>query len=416
VISMCWSLQRRHKLFLVLICCLALASQLIACHNAEVPAASAATLPVVPVALVSRGKLSNELTLTAEFTPYQNVDVMAKVAGYVKSISVDLGDHVRQGQVLAVLEVPELRDEMAKEKAAVLAAQANVLTAKSGIVRAQASASMAHLSFTRIEDVSKKEPGLVPRQEVDVAQAHDQEAAAALASARSALQSAEQSNLQATADKDRAASMLEYSIIRAPFDGVVTKRYADTGSMIQAGTASQTQAMPLVRLAQNNVLRLTLPVPVSSVASIHTGEPVDVNVVTLGRSFKGTVTRFADSLQMSTRTMDTEIDVPNRDDKLVPGMYAEAHLHLADRPDVLNIPIDAVDGLGTSSQHAYVVRDGRIALITISTGVQTPDRVEILSGLREGDKVVVGRHSDLSDGQRVETKLASYDSQPTAKT
>jgi RND family efflux transporter MFP subunit len=173
--------------------------------------------------------------------------------------------------------------------------------------------------------------------------------------------------------------------------------------------------MPLVRLAQNNILRLTLPVPVSSVASIHTGEPVDVNVVTLGKSFKGTVTRFADSLQMSTRTMDTEIDVPNRDDKLVPGMYAEAHLHLADRFDVLNVPIDAIDGLGTSSQYAYVVRDGRVGLVTITTGVQTPDRVEILSALREGDLVVVGRHSDLSDGQRVKTKLSNYDSPPTGK-
>jgi multidrug efflux pump subunit AcrA (membrane-fusion protein) len=203
VISICW---HRHKdfthRFVILAYCLVAASQLVACRSAEVPAASASSLPVVPVAAVSRGKLSNDLTLTAEFTPYQDVDVMAKVAGYVKSISVDIGDHVRQGQVLAVLEVPELRDEMAKAKAAVLAAQANVLTAKSGIVRAQASATMAHLSFTRIEDVSKQESGLVPRQEVDVAQAHDQEAAAALASAQSVLQSAEQSNLQATADRD----------------------------------------------------------------------------------------------------------------------------------------------------------------------------------------------------------------------
>jgi RND family efflux transporter MFP subunit len=415
VISMCWLEQKRRKHFLALTPCLVLASQLVACHNADVPLASAASVPVVPVASVSRGKLSNEITLTAEFTPYQDVDVMAKVAGYVKSISVDIGDHVRQGQVLAVLEVPELRDEMAKAKAAVMAAQANVLTAKSGIARAQASATMAHLSFTRIEDVSKQEPGLVPRQEVDVAQAHDQEAAAALASAQSALQSAEQSNLQANADRDRAASMLEYSIIRAPFDGVITKRYADTGSMIQAGTASQSQAMPLVRLAQSNLLRLTLPVPVTSVAGIHTGQSVDVNVVTLGRSFKGTVTRFADSLQMSTRTMNTEIDVPNRDDKLVPGMYAEAYLHLADRPDVLNVPIDAIDGLGTSSQHAYVVRDGRLGIAAITTGVQTPDRIEVLNGLREGDLVVVGRHSDLADGQRVETKLSSYDSPTTSK-
>jgi RND family efflux transporter MFP subunit len=369
----------------------------------------------VPVAPVSRANLSNDLTLTGEFTPYQDVDVMAKVAGYVKSISVDLGDHVRQGRILATLEVPELQDEMAKAKAAVLAAEANVTTAKSGIVRAQASATMAHLSFSRIEDVSRQEPGLVPRQEVDIAQAHDQEAAAALASAQSMLQSAEQSNSQATADRDRASAMLQYAIIRAPFDGVITKRYANTGSMIQAGTASQSQAMPLVRLAQNSVLRLTLPVPVTSVASIRTGEPVDVNVVTLGQKFKGTVTRFADSLQMSTRTMDTEIDVLNKDGKLVPGMYAEVQLHLADRSNVLSTPIDAIEGLGTSVQHAYVVRNGRIGLVTVTIGMQTPDRVEIISGLNEGDVVVVGRHSGLSDGEHVATLLSTYGASATNK-
>jgi RND family efflux transporter MFP subunit len=383
--------------------------QLTACHPSDVPVNAAVTPPIVPVALVSRANLSNDLTLTGEFTPYQDVDVMAKVAGYVKSISVDIGDHVRQGQVLATLEVPELQDEMAKAKAAVLAAEANVTTAKSGIARAQASATMAHLSFTRIEDVSKQEPGLVPRQEVDVAQAHDQEAAAALASAQSMLQSSEQSNSQAVADQNRAAAMLQYAVIRAPFDGVITKRYANTGSMIQAGTASQSQAMPLVRLAQNNLLRLTLPVPVTAVAGVRTGEPVEVNVVTLGERFKGTVTRFADSLQMSTRTMDTEIDVPNSDGKLVPGMYAEVHLHLADRTNVLSTPIDAIEGLGTSAQHAYVVRNGRIGLVTVAIGVQTPDRVEILSGLKDGDVVVVGRHSGLSDGQQVATRLSTYD-------
>src|ERR1700678_3427911 len=152
------------------------------------PVVVAADTPTVPTATVRPANLSNELVLTAEFTPYQDVDVMAKVAGYVKNISVDIGDHVAEGQALATLEVPELQDEMAKAKAAVLAAEANVTTAKSGIARAQATADMAHLSYTRIQDVAKGEPGLVPRQEVDVAQSRDAEAGAGLASAQSALQ------------------------------------------------------------------------------------------------------------------------------------------------------------------------------------------------------------------------------------
>src|SRR5580698_4555127 len=373
------------------------------------PVVVAADAPTVPTATVHPANLSNELVLTAEFTPYQDVDVMAKVAGYVKSIRVDIGDHVRQGDLLATLEVPELQDEMAKANAGVAAAQANVVTAQGAIKRAQAEANIAHLSFQRIQDVLTKEPGLVPRQEVDVAQSRDLEAAAQLASAQSALNAAEQTKSQAESEHSRTEAMLQYASIRAPFAGVVTKRYANTGSMIQAGISSQTQAMPVVRLAENSLLRLMLPVPVNAVAEIHDGQPVDVNVVTLGRTIQGKITRYADSLQASTRTMETEVDVPNPDGKLVPGMYAEVHLHLADHPNVLSVPVDAIDGLGSSVQHAYVVRGNELHLVSVTVGLQTPTRVEILSGLSDGDQVVVGRHSGLSDGEKVDPRPASYE-------
>ena len=390
----------------------ALITMIVACKAKDAAPTEAAPV-VVPVITVTRADLSNDLKLSAEFTPYQDVDVMAKVAGYVRSIPVDIGDHVRQGQVLATLDVPELQDEVLKAKAQVLAAEANVTTARSAITRAQAGANVAHLSYSRLQEVSKGEPGLVPRQDVDVAEAHDLEGASAVASAQSMLQSAMQSNLQALADRDRANAMLQYATIRAPFTGVITKRYANTGSMIQAGTASQSQAMPLVRLAQDNVLRLTLPVPVSAVAGIHTGQPVDITVVTLGKTFRGTVTRFADSLQMSTRTMDTQVDVPNVDGKLVPGMYAEVHLHLADRPNVLSVPIDAVEGLGGQAQRVYLVRGGRISSAAVTTGIQTADHVEVISGVREGDVLIVGRHTGLVDGEQVDPHPAAYDAAGT---
>jgi len=372
-------------------------------------AAAVADPPTVPTAMVQPANLTNELVLTAEFTPYQDVDVMAKVAGYVKNIRVDIGDHVREGDLLATLEVPELLDERAKATAGLAAAQANIITAQSAVKRAEASANIAHLSFQRIQDVSTKQPGLVPKQEVDVAQAHDLEAAAQLASAQSALHSAEQTRLQADSERARADAMLQYATIRAPFAGVITKRYANTGSMIQAGISSQTQAMPLVRLAQNNLLRLTLPVPVSAVANIHNGDSVSVNVTTLGRTFPGKITRFTDSLQTSTRTMDTEVDVPNRDGELVPGMYAEVHLHLATHPNVLSVPVDAVDGLGTTVQHVYAVRGGELHLVKVTIGLQTATRVEVLSGVQSGDQVVVGRHSGLSDGEKATPRAASYE-------
>jgi RND family efflux transporter MFP subunit len=379
---------------------------LTACRQTTV---SAVETPTVPTATVEPANLTNELALTAEFIPYQEVDVMAKVAGYVKNIRVDIGDHVREGDLLATLEVPELQDEMAKATAGLAAAQANIITARAAVTRAEASGSIAHLSFQRIQDVSVKQPGLVPRQEVDVAQAHDLEAAAQIASAQSALRSAQEMQAQADSERSRTASMLQYATIRAPFAGVITKRYANTGSMIQAGISSQTQAMPVVRLAENSLLRLILPVPVSAVADIHDGDSVSVNVTTLNRTFPGKITRFSESLRTSTRTMDTEVDVPNRDNTLVPGMYAEVHLHLATHPNVLSVPVDAVEGLGTTVQHVYVVRGGQLHLVAVTIGLQTPTRVEILSGVRNGDQVVVGRHSGLSDGENVTARPASYE-------
>jgi RND family efflux transporter MFP subunit len=334
---------------------------------------------------------------------------MAKVAGYVRSIRVDMGDHVRQGAVLATLEAPEIQDDVIKAKAGVAAAEANVVTAQAAIQRAQAGANMAKLSFQRIQQVSEKDKGLVPRQEIDMAQSHSLEATAELASVNSALKAAEQRKSQAESEYASAVAMNQYTIITAPFTGVVTKRYANTGAMIQAGTSSQTQAMPVVKLAQNDVLRLILPVPVSDVGDVKDGQTVDVNVISLHRALHGKITRYANTVQTSTRTMDTEVDVPNADGTLVPGMYAEVHLHMAQRPNVLSVPLDAVDGIGTSTQQAWVVRDGVAHMAVVTVGLQTPSRAEILSGLSAGDKVIVGRHTGLAEGQRVEAQTASYE-------
>jgi len=383
------------------------AGLLTSCKSSAPP--PAAPVPTVPVAIAGAATLDNDIVLTAEFRPYQEVDVMAKIPGYVKSIGVDIGDHVRQNSVLATLEVPEIQDDVAKAKAGVASAEADIVTAQAAIQRAKAGANIAALSFKRIQDVATRDPGLVPRQEVDVAQSHEMESAAQLASATSALQAAQESKVEAESEYSRAVAMMQYATIRAPFDGVVTKRFANTGSMIQAGTSSQTQAMPVVSLAENGLLRLILPVPVSDVGDVRDGQPVDVNVVSLSRKLRGRVTRYADSVQLATRTMDTEVDVPNPDGSLVPGMYAEVHLHLAAKPNVLSVPLDAVDGLGTSVQQAYVVRDGIVHLVTVTIGLQTSTRVQIVTGLQAGDKVIVGRHTGLSDGERVDAEPASYE-------
>jgi RND family efflux transporter MFP subunit len=210
--------------------------------------------------------------------------------------------------------------------------------------------------------------------------------------------------------------MYAYTNITAPFAGVVTKRYANTGSMIQAGITSQTQAMPLVRLAQDNVVRLMLPVPINAVPQVHAGQIVDVNVLTLGKTFPGKVTRFANDIQVSTRTMDTEVDVPNPKLTIVPGMYAEVRLHLQALKNVVSLPLDAVDGLGTEAQHAYQVDSQNVIhLISLKVGAETATRVQIVSGAHAGEVFVVGRHTGLVDGQKVAPRQAEYDVDSTQK-
>jgi RND family efflux transporter MFP subunit len=373
---------------------------------ADADAASAVTVhPLVPVAKAARADLASDVVLTAEFQPFQQIDVMAKVAGYVGSINVDIGDRVREGRVLATLEIPEMEDDLAKAAAAIGEADAEIAAFADELHRAEAAHDLAHLSYGRISDVLKREPGLVPQQEVDEARSRDLVAEAQVSAARSNWRTAEQRSRMARAEQTRMQTLHNYMTIAAPFDGVVTKRYANAGSMIQAGTASQTQAMPLVQLSQNNLLRLILPVPESAVSRVHVGETVEVRVSSLGRTFQGRVARFADDIQPSTRTMDTEVDVPNPSLTLIPGMYAEVNLRVDEHRDALSVPLDAVDRNGPAARVYTVTPSGEIHIVPVTLGLEDDRLVEVRSGLREGDVVVVGRRTGLKDRQQVEVRL-----------
>jgi len=373
-------------------------------RNSAAKERTESSILVVPVARAERVDIASDLLLTAEFEPFQQVDVLAKVAGYVREIKVDIGDRVREGQVLAVLEMPEMENDLTRASAAIDQADAEAAAADDDLHRAELSHDLAHLSYTRIADVMKREPGIVPQQEVDEAHSHDLIAEAQVAAAKSNLQTARQRSRVARADQARIRTLHNYATITAPFDGVVTKRYANAGSMIQAGTSSQTQAMPVVQLSQNNLLRLILPVPESAVPNVHVGETVDVRVSSLGRTFPGRVARFADRIQPSTRTMDTEVDVPNPSLTLVPGMYAEVNLRVEERRGVVAVPLDAVDRGATAARVFAVMPGGMIHIAPVTLGLEDSQRVEIRSGLDEGQTVVVGRHAGLKDGERVQSK------------
>lgn len=375
-------------------------AELLRAENGQVQAELA-----VPVARVERADISRETTLTAEFEAFQEVDVMAKVAGYVRSIRVDLGDRVNSGDLLAVLEVPEMQDDLLKSSAAIERSTIGIATAQDELVRTESAHRIAHLSYQRILEVSKREPGLVPQQEIDEAEAKDRVAEAQVATAKSKVRAAEQETQLARADQARLKTMEKYVSITAPFAGIVTKRYANTGSMIQAGTASQLQAMPLVRLSQDDVLRLRLPVPESMVSAVRRGVPVTVQMPSLNRVFPGRIVRFAAKVDKATRTMPTEVDVPNPSFSLMPGMYAQVMLPLLERSNAVSVPIEAVERSGTATRVYRVDKGGKINVITVQLGIENTTRAEVLSGLDEGDHVVVGRRAGLKDGEKVRPKL-----------
>jgi RND family efflux transporter MFP subunit len=359
----------------------------------------------VAVARVTREDLANNLVIAAEFRPFQEIDVHAKVAGFVKSILVDVGDHVAKGQLVAVLEIPELRDELQQAEASVRMSQEEIQRAQGDLERAESAHDVAHLSSSRLVAVVNTRPNLVAQQDIDDAQGRDRVAEAQVAAAKAGLAAAREQLEVSKATQEKAKAMLAYSQITAPFGGVITHRYADTGSMIQAGTASQSQAMPLVKLSENHLLRLIIPVPESAVPKIHLGTPVEVRVSVLSEPFQGAVARFADNLDLSTRTMQTEVDVPNPRLELVPGMYANATIRLDQKRRVLTVPVQALDRKESQVTVFRVNAESRIEELPVTLGLETPARAELTSGLKENDTVVVSGRSQLRPGEAVKPKI-----------
>ncbi len=356
-----------------------------------------------PAAIVSarRQPLTQGITLSGEFKPFQEVDVHAKVAGYIRHIYVDVGSRVREGETLAVLEVPELRAQVTGADAATRRAQDDIHVRESEVARAQSTHSAMHFAYSRLQQVAQQRPGLIAQQELDDAAAKDQESEAQVAVARAALSAAQNALGVAQASQQQVTALSSYTRIIAPFDGVVTRRYADTGALVQAGTTSNTQAMPVVRVAETKKLRLLLPVPESAVPEIRLDSPVDVAVPALHRTFQGKVARLADALDQQTRTMDTEVDVRNADGSLIGGMYAEVRLVLHNRSSALSLPVQAVSRNGTETTVLLVDPTDRLEERRVTLGMEDSDRVEVLSGLSENDRVVIGSHSNFRPGERV---------------
>jgi RND family efflux transporter MFP subunit len=374
--------------------------------EAEAPsnAASDSNAVTAAVTRVERNTIANTLTISGEFKPFQDVDVHAKVAGYIKVINVDVGDHVKEGQTLAVLEVPELTAQLAGTDAAVRRSKDEIRRAQSDMERAQSAHSAAHSAYARLKQAADSRAGLVAQQELDESQAKDLEAEAQVASTQAELSAAQQQLQVAEANQRQYTALSDYSRIVAPFAGVVTARYADTGALVAAGTSSSTQAIAVVRLAQISKLRLVLPIPESLAGQIHLGDPVKVHVQALNQDIEGKVSRFADSLDLQTRTMETEIDFENRDGRLIPGMYAETRLSMREKKNALTVPLEAVTRNGDDATVLSVNAQNVVEERHIKLGLEDNARVEVLSGLSDQDRVVIGNRSEFRNGQKIQPR------------
>jgi len=398
--------RRIHKILSLFIFVI-VSTALIGCGEGHQAAANdAANAPAAAVVKVARGNIADNLEIASEFQPFQEVDVYAKVSGYIQKLYVDYGTHVKQGQILAVLEIPELQQQLQQDEASIHRSEQELTRAREDLNRAQSAYTVAHLTYTRLADVQKSRPELVAQEEVDVSKGKDMEADADVSAQKAALAGAEDALVAAKAALGKDQAMFDYARMTAPFDGVITQIYAYTGALLPAGTSSNKGDSALCRLSQNSLLRLVIPVPERAVSNIQIGETVAVDVSGMNRTFEGKIIRFSDQIDTNTRTMHTEVDVPNPKYELVPGMYASVKIPLHASAKVLTVPVQAFQTTGEGKGIVLVVGSGnKIERREVGVGLQSATDVEITSGLQENETVVFGSLGQYRPDEIVAPKL-----------
>jgi RND family efflux transporter MFP subunit len=375
---------------------------IVACDfKSQHPNANSAEIPSARVAAAMRGDIAHTLSLAGQFQPYQVVDVHPKVTGFMVKINVDIGDRVHKGETLAVLEVPELNAQLKGTVFEMQRAKDDLLRTQHEIKRAEAIHSALHADYERLLETSKAQPGLIAQQELDDAQSKDLSSESQVDATKAEAAGAQQHAEVAHTDNDRVQALQNYTNVVAPLDGVIVWRYADTGALIQSGTNSNEQDIPIVRLSQSGLLRLRMPIPENDVQFVHIGDLMKVRVDAIGRSFTGKIVRFTRDVNFETRTMETEIDVENQDLSISPGMYANTEMQLGHAENVVTIPVEAL--VLSGSQETVYLLDGsnHIRTRNVEVGLRGSKLAEIKSGLEAGDRVILGAQDKYSEGQQV---------------
>ena len=346
--------------------------------------------PSVRVAPITRGKLQSEVRVAGELLPWFAVELQARTAGFVRRLYVDIGSRVKEGELLAELDVPLLPEEIERAKAGQRRAEEDAK-------RAEVLAHEQSVAWTRLDAAARSQPQLLSQQDLDTARAKDQSTAAAFAVAREQVQVAK-------AELARLLAQEAATKITAPFDGVVTRLTAHPGDFLQGGLAPSGQAKPLIRLAQAQRLRLTFPVSMGYVSGLHVGDGIQVRFDD-GHTITNLIARMGHELSSLTRTMDVEADIVNESLELVPGTYVTVIIHPAERVNALSVPLIAVKRQSVDRVQV-VTADHRIEERDVRLGLETSDRAEVLEGLREGESVVIAGGNRIRSGQEVNVQDA----------
>ena len=358
------------------------------------------SLPRVDVIEVTRSSDKSAIELPGNIQAITEAPILARADGYIQRRLVDIGDHVTAGQPLAEIEAPEIDEQIRQAKAALQQAQSAVDAAVASLERGKADQDLAKVTADRWAALAGK--GVVSRHENDQHQAEYR----ALTAASQALEKTvamQKSNVAAAeANLARLDKVQSYRLIKAPFDGVITLRNVDVGALVNTGNTL------LFRIAQLGTLRLYVNVPQSNASAVKVGQAATLSVSNLpGRHFAGTVARTANALDPASRTLLVEVHVPNPDKALLPGMYARVDLTSTKSDALIRIPSDALIARGQGTEVAVVSADHKVHLQKIEVGRDYGDRLEVISGLREGDLIIPNPSDVVRDGMEVQPVQAT---------
>ena len=368
---------------------------------------SVATLPVVNVTSVKRSAENSRLVLPGNIQAVTEAPVMARATGYIKKRYVDIGDRVKAGQVVAEVEAPELDQQIAQANAAIEQAKSSVQQAEAAIQQGQANENLARLTAGRMSNLLGR--GVVSKQDNDNAQAQYTAQQANVQALTKAAAAARSNVAAAEANLARLTQIKTYQTVRAPFEGVITVRNVDTGALVNEGSTM------LFRVAQTGSLRIYINIPQAEAESVKTGQKAEISIAELpGKNFTGVVTRTSNALDPSTRTLLTEVQVPNPNGILIPGMFAQVDLSMPRKFPPLLISGDTLVVRSDGPQVAVVGPDSVVHFTRVQLGRDFGDRLEVLSGLEEGQRLAINPSDEVREGAKVKA-VAAPDKTPAKK-